>query len=110
MSKQNSTPAGSGYPVICPYLMVTDIEKQIQFMKDVFGAEVKEALRGEDGIVHHGELRIADAVIMIGRSQSGFTCVAMNYVFVYDCVTVYKRALELGATSLMEPGDRFYGF
>ncbi len=110
MKTEKLNPAGKGYHVVNAYVMVSDIEKQIEFMKSVFGAEVKEALRGEDGIVHHGEVRIHDCVIMIGRSQSGFTCVGMNYIFVFDCDSVYQKALALGATSLMEPGDRFYGF
>jgi PhnB protein len=90
--------------------MVSDIQKQMDFMKSIFDAEVKEAMRGEDGIIHHGEVRIHDCVIMIGRTQSGFSNVGMNYVFVFDCDAVYEKALKLGATSLMEPGDRFYGF
>jgi PhnB protein len=110
MKNENLNPAGKGYHVVNAYIMVSDIQKQMDFMKAVFGAEVKEALRGEDGIIHHGEIRIHDCVIMIGRSQSGFTCIGMNYVFVSDCDAVYRKALELGSTSLMEPGDRFYGF
>lgn len=31
------------------------------------------------------------------------------YLYVTDCDAVYKRALEAGATSLMEPKDQFYG-
>src|SRR5690349_12635965 len=106
MKKENSNPAGKGYQVVNAYLMVSDIQKQIDFMKSAFGAEVKEALRGEDGIIHHGEVRIHDCVIMIGRSQSGFTCVGMNYVFVDNCDAVYKKALELGCSSLIPPADR----
>jgi len=31
------------------------------------------------------------------------------YVYVNDTDAVYKRALQAGATSLMEPSDQFYG-
>jgi PhnB protein len=31
------------------------------------------------------------------------------YLYVIDCDAAYKRALEAGATSLMEPKDKFYG-
>jgi PhnB protein len=110
MKNEKLNPAGKGYHVVNAYIMVSDIQKQMDFMKSIFDAEVKEAMRGEDGIIHHGEVRIHDCVIMIGRSQSGFSNVGMNYVFVFDCDAVYEKALKLGATSLMEPGDRFYGF
>jgi PhnB protein len=110
MKNEKLNPSGKGYHVVNAYIMVTDIQKQMDFLKSVFGAEEKEAMRGEDGIIHHGEMRIHDCVIMIGRSQSGFTNVGMNYVFVFDCDAVYEKALKLGATSLMEPGDRFYGY
>jgi PhnB protein len=110
MKNEKLNPTGKGYHVVNAYIMVSDIQKQMDFMKSIFDAEVKEAMRGEDGIIHHGEVRIHDCVIMIGRTQSGFSNVGMNYVFVFDCDAVYEKALKLGATSLMEPGDRFYGF
>jgi PhnB protein len=31
------------------------------------------------------------------------------YLYVNDTDTIYKRALQAGATSLMEPADQFYG-
>jgi uncharacterized glyoxalase superfamily protein PhnB len=31
------------------------------------------------------------------------------YLYVNDTDAVYKRALQAGATSLMEPADQFYG-
>ena len=110
MKNEKTNPAGKGYHVVNAYIMVSDIQKQMDFMESIFGAEVKEAMCGEDGIIHHGEVRIHDCVIMLGRSQSGFSNVGMNYIFVFDCDAVYEKALKLGATSLMEPGDRFYGF
>ena len=31
------------------------------------------------------------------------------HLYVEDCDAIYKRALEAGATSIMEPADQFYG-
>lgn len=31
------------------------------------------------------------------------------YLYVNDTDTTYRRALQAGATSLMEPADQFYG-
>jgi PhnB protein len=110
MKTTTSTPAAKGYPVICASIMVSDIQAQMDFMEAVFAMEVKEVMRGADGIIHHAEMRLGDSVIMFGRKQSGFSCQAMNYVFVPDADATHKRALELGAVSIMDCGDRFYGF
>ena len=31
------------------------------------------------------------------------------HLYIEDCDAVYKRAMEAGATSIMEPPDQFYG-
>ena len=31
------------------------------------------------------------------------------HLYVEDCDAIYKRAMEAGATSIMEPADQFYG-
>ena len=30
------------------------------------------------------------------------------HLYVEDCNAIYKRAMEAGATSIMEPADQFY--
>jgi len=44
----NSTP--QQYSTVCPFIMVDDIEKQIDFLHLVFGAEVKGNLKNSEGI------------------------------------------------------------
>jgi PhnB protein len=64
-----------------------------------------------DGRIGHAEVRIDDSVIMIGddREETWKAMPSSIYLYVVDCDAVYKRALEAGATSLMEPKDQFYG-
>ena len=64
-----------------------------------------------DGSVGHAEVRIDDSVIMMGdaREEMWNAMPSSIYLYVEDCDAVYKRALEAGATSLMEPKDQFYG-
>ncbi|MBC7923788.1 MAG: VOC family protein [Ferruginibacter sp.] len=104
----NSTP--KNYSTVCPYLMVDSIENQTEFLKTIFSATVKEALKTPDGTTQHGEVSIGDTVIMMGRGSKNFPSQpSMNYVFVHDADEIYRRALSHGATTVLEPADRFYG-
>jgi len=67
-----SSPAPNGYSTICPYLIVESVEQQIAFLHNVFGAEIKESLKNEEGIIMHGEVKIGDTVIMMGRGGCWF--------------------------------------
>jgi PhnB protein len=99
-----------GYSTVCPYLMVESVEVQINFLRKVFQAEVKEEMKQPDGSIGHGEVRIGNVVIMMGKSNNLYPSrKSMNYVFVKNPDEVYNRALEQGATSVMKPVDQSYG-
>ena len=109
MSSVKSIP--EGYHAVTPYLVVEGAEKLIDFMKQAFGAKETERMSMPDGSIGHAEVWINDSVIMLGDAR-GDTWKAMPssiYLYVTDCDTVYKQAIEAGATSLMEPKDQFYG-
>ncbi|MES2733308.1 MAG: VOC family protein [Bacteroidota bacterium] len=104
------SPAPQGYSTVCPYLMVDSIELELEFLKNVFNAEILEQLKQPDGSIMHGEVRIVDTVIMMGKSRKDYPPTqSMTYVFNNTVDETYERALKNGATSLMEPGNRFYG-
>ncbi|MEP7196428.1 MAG: VOC family protein [Saprospiraceae bacterium] len=108
MTTNNPTP--SGYSRVCPYLMVDSIEVQIDFLQKVFNADIKENLKNSEGIVMHGEVKIGDIIIMMGRGSEKFPSTqGMNYVYVNNVDEVYNKAIELGSTSVSTPTDQFYG-
>jgi PhnB protein len=107
---KNNNAAPAGYSTVCPYLMVPDVEKELLFLEKVFGAEVKEKLPSADGTIGHGEVRIGDSTIMMGKAQEGYPNRAMTYVFVSDADEAFKKAIALGGTAVMALGDRFYGY
>lgn len=111
MSKQkNDNPAPAGYSRVSPYLMVESVEEEIDFLVGVFGAEIREVLKNPDESILHAEALIGDTVVMIGKTSKGNPPrESMNYVFTLDVDETYKKALELGATSVMEPANQFYG-
>ena len=110
MKEQNKNQTPQGYSTVCPYLMVKSVEAQIDFLVNVFQAEVKEEMKAKEGELRHGEVRIGDSVIMMGKSREEYPSrKSMNYIFVQDVDTAYNKALELGAKSVMEPTDQYYG-
>lgn len=105
-----NNPAPKDYSTVCPYLMVGSIELQLHFMQIVFNAVIKECLKNEEGIIMHGEVKIGDTVIMMGRGSEGFPSMpGMNYVYVNNADQVYNKAIELGAETISSPSDKFYG-
>jgi PhnB protein len=104
-------PIPYGYHAVTPYLVVQGAERLIDFLKYAFDAKEIERMTMPDGGIGHAEVRIDDSVVMMGdaREETWKAMPSSIYLYVTDCDTVYKRALEAGATSLMEPKDQFYG-
>jgi uncharacterized glyoxalase superfamily protein PhnB len=96
-----------GYHTVTPYLFVPNAAEMIEFLKQAFDATELERFTQPDGSVGHGEVRIGDSVVMVSQAHGEWKAMpASLYLYVRDAEARYKRAIELGATSLMEPGMR----
>lgn len=94
---------------VSPHFLVNDVEAQIQFIQEVFDAEIIEAPK-MDGKVFHAELRIGDSVVMIGRSGKDFPArQGSAYVYTNDVQKVFDTAIKLGAKSIMDPQETRWG-
>ena len=103
-------PIPSDYPRANPFLMVSDILKEGEFLKTVFDAEETERITLPDGTVMHMELRIGNSVIMLGQDSGQMGEMnSMTYLYVEDTATTYEKALSAGATPIMPPAEQFYG-
>lgn len=103
-------PIPDNYPRVSPYLIVSDVEVTMNFIEYVFNGKVREKMTTPDGSVNHGEMSIGDSVIMMGKATEEYKPLnAMLYIYVEDTDSTYKRAIEKGAISVMEPADQFYG-
>lgn len=99
-----------GLSVVSPYLVVESVERLFDFLKATFDAVEIERIKRPDGTIAHGEVRIEDAVIMSGQARAGQAPMEnMIHVYVKDVDLVFKKAIENGATPVMEPEDQFYG-
>lgn len=100
----------NGYHTVTPYLINENASRLIEFLKLVFDAEETNRLSGPDGRVMHAELKIGDSTLMVSDPSSEWRPMPASIViYVEDVDAVYKRALEVGAISLREPTDQFYG-
>jgi len=99
-----------GYTTVSSYLIVEDIQSELNFVNKGFGAEEIERIAMPDGTIMHAEVRIGDSVIMMGPPKGEFGAkTSMMYIYVEDTDSAYQDCLAAGATSEMEPADQFYG-
>jgi uncharacterized glyoxalase superfamily protein PhnB len=98
--------------MIIPTFRYDDARAAIRFLQDAFGFE-EHAVYEEDGVVHHAELRLGDAYIMLGERRSGNADfpgqATTTYVVVADPDAHHDRAVAAGAEIVRELADQDYG-
>jgi uncharacterized glyoxalase superfamily protein PhnB len=92
------------YSTVSPYLIVDGASATIDFLVKVFGAVELRRFPDASGKLMHSEVRIDDTVVMIADGGDGWLPVQSHvHVYVRDVDATYKRALEVGATSVQVP-------
>lgn len=95
-----------------PTLRYRDPLAAVAFLERAFGFE-RLSVHEQDGQAVHVELRIADSVVMIGRSGAGDPRFESGKVVLYvvtdDPDAHYDRAKAAGAEIIMELTDQEYG-
>jgi PhnB protein len=103
-------PIPDGYHSVTPYLVVQGVPKLLDFLRQAFGAQEVFRMARPDGTIMHAEIRIGDSVVMMGEPMGDMAPMPGSlYLYVNDTDAIYQRALQAGATSVMEPMDQFYG-
>ena len=113
-------PIPEGYTTLTPYVTVKDGNAAIEFYKKAFGAEEIFRMPGPDGkSVMHAEIQIGNARLMLNaeypmegtaKAPSSINATTVTlHMYVPDVDASFKRALDAGATTLMEPMDAFWG-
>lgn len=98
------------YRTVTPYLVVSDADTELAFLKAAFGATEVECQRNPDNQVMHAEMKIGDSLVMLGQAGGRWAPrPAALYLWVDDVDATYARALHAGATSESEPEDKPYG-
>jgi PhnB protein len=106
----NVSPIPKGYHSVTPMLMVRGAAREIDFLKQAFGATEKGRHAAPDGSVMHAEVQIGDSIIMLGDAKGDCqpTTVAL-YLYVPNVDEIYQRAVRAGGKSEMELADQFWG-
>jgi uncharacterized glyoxalase superfamily protein PhnB len=103
-------PIPDGYHTVTPYLVVRDVPRLIDFLRQAFGATELIRAPRPDGSIMHAEVAIGDSRVMMGEaSASSPPMPGCVHLYVVDTDALYHLALQAGATSLREPTDQFYG-
>ena len=110
-------PIPDGYYSLTPYLVCKDAAKAIEFYTRAFGAEECARMPGPGGRIMHAEVKIGNSMLMLSDENPERGAVApsgsgrsSSLMFYTDNVDgVFKRAIELGATSIETPTDMFWG-
>lgn len=97
-----------GFHTVTPYLTVKQPAELIDFVTKSFGATELFRTTGSAGGMH-AEVMIGESMVMIGGAEHIPAMPTAVHLYVPDVDDAYKRAIEAGATSLMEPADQPYG-
>ncbi len=100
------------------HLTVSDGNAALEFYKKAFGGKEGGIMRGPDGSLMHGEVKIGDSTVMIAQemptgptksptSLGGSPCVVS--VYVNDADQFFIQAAQSGARVTMPLEDQFWG-
>lgn len=96
----------AGFQSVVPYLGIRGAAGLVEFLISTFGAQ--ETYRAPTST--HFEVKIGDSMVMIGEVGEGSQSKAGQlFMYIEDGFTTYARAIQAGATSVMEPCDRPWG-
>ncbi len=99
-----------GYQQVMPYLIIHNAAGFIGFMKAVFEAVEKATYMRTETMIMHGELSVGTSCIMFADVTDDYKQQnAGMFIYVENCDDIYKKALDHGATNIMDPADQEYG-
>jgi uncharacterized glyoxalase superfamily protein PhnB len=108
--KKAVNPIPEGHHTVTPFLICTQADLLLEFIKNAFNGEVLYRMPGQDGKVMHATARIGDSIIMIADATDKLEPMpTMLYLYVKDVDAAYKQAISAKGISIRVPTDEFYG-
>lgn len=114
----NVRPIPEGYHTVTPYMTIKNAAKALDFYKKAFNA--KELFRMDDpgGKIMHAEIQIGDSKLMLSdempewntKSPESYGGSPMSLMlYVEDVDSLFKQAMNAGATEVKAVENQFYG-
>lgn len=100
----------NGHQTVMTYLMLNNATAFIDFVKQVFNAELTfERMRDEHKLMH-AEVRINDSTLMFCDATDQWKAQNANlFVYVPNADEAYQKAVAAGAETVMPLSDQDYG-
>jgi PhnB protein len=97
-----------GFHVVTPYLYGSP--KLVDFLVEVFGAEVVHRSEVDSSGGSHNEVKIGDSIVDFGSGYfADKSMAAALWVYVPDADATLKKALKAGATLVREAKNESWG-
>ncbi len=113
------SPIPQGAHTLTPNLVLRECAKAIEFYKRALGAQEVLRMPSPDGkAIWHAHLRIGDSSVYLNDENPPMSRPAPTaqapapvtlWLWVPDADAAYRKALDAGARSTMEPADMFWG-
>ena len=100
------------HQAVMPYLMLNSAQKFTDFIKTVFNAEITNQHPREDqsGLLKHAEAQISGSTIMYCDALEPWgTAVSNLFVYVDHADESFRKAIDAGATIVMDLSNQDYG-
>ncbi len=99
------------HQAIMPYLILNGALQFIDFTKNVFNAYLtSSSMRDDNKTVAHSEIQISGSTIMFAEATDQWKAKTSNlFLYVENADETYNKAIENGATALMELSNQPYG-
>jgi PhnB protein len=104
--------ASSGYHTIAPYIIVPRAAQFIEFLKAAFaGTERFRVPRGPGSdLIMHAEVTIGNSIVELADAYEPIPAAPIAiHLYVDDADTVFRRAIDAGATSIYPVGEHVSG-
>lgn len=103
-------PVPDGYTAVTPYLIVKDVQAQLDFVGKAFDAIIHVKMQMPNGVIGHCDVSIYGAHVMMGQAMQGHPAMpCMIHLYVQDADAVHAKALAAGGTLDAPVKDQFYG-
>lgn len=100
----------STHQTIMPYLMLDGATQFIDFMKNVFNAEITHHSMRDENTVGHCELQIGGCTIMFSEVNTEWKPQNANlFIYVENADNTYQKAIDNGGEVVMPLDDQPYG-